>query len=123
MSSHFVHGTQLISVRSYAILRHKPLTLSKTPDFPSTLHEYESPKIHSGFMHLVQSYHLLDSNFVDSWNEASEAPVSTLTYTALQRQLNLPHPSQLSLTDIQKADILVTQQWLRLIVWQSSMRQ
>src|SRR4051794_33286842 len=74
-------------------------------------------------MHLVQSYHLLDSNFVDSWNEASEAPVSTLTYTTLQRQLNLPHPSHLSLTDIQKADILVTQQWLRLIVWQSSMRQ
>jgi hypothetical protein len=74
-------------------------------------------------MHLVRSYHLLDSSFVDSWNEASEAPVSTITYTALQKQLNLPHPSHLSLTDIQRADILVTQQWLRLIVWQSSMRQ
>lgn len=74
-------------------------------------------------MHLVQSYHLLDSAFVDSWNEVSEAPVSTFTYTALQKQLNLPHPSHVSLTDIQKADILVTQQWLRLIVWQSSMRQ
>lgn len=74
-------------------------------------------------MHLVHSYHLLDSSFVDSWNEASDAPASTLTYTALQQQLNLPHPSHLSLTDIQKADILVTQQWLRLIVWQSSMRQ
>jgi len=74
-------------------------------------------------MHIVHSYHLLDSNFVDSWNEASEAPASTLTYTALQQQLNLPHPSHLSLTSIQKADILVTQQWLRLIVWQSSMRQ
>ena len=110
-------------IRSFAILRHKPLTLSKTPEVPSTLHEYEAPEIHSGFMHLVQSYHLLDSSFVDSWNEASEAPASTVTYTHLQRQLNLPHPSHLSLTDIQKADILVTQQWLRLIVWQSSMRQ
>jgi len=74
-------------------------------------------------MHLVESYHLLDSSFVDSWNEASDAPASTLTYTALQKQLSLPHPSHVSLTDIQKADILVTQQWLRLIVWQSSMRQ
>jgi hypothetical protein len=109
--------------RSYAILRHKPLTLSKAPAFPSTSHSYEKPEIHSGFMHLVHSYHLLDSSFVDSWNEASEAPASTLTYKALQQQLNLPHPSHLSLTDIQKADILVTQQWLRLIVWQSSMRQ
>jgi hypothetical protein len=74
-------------------------------------------------MHLVHSYHLLDSSFVDSWNEAPEASASTLTYTALQQHLNLPHPSHLTLTDIQKADILVTQQWLRLIVWQSSMRQ
>jgi hypothetical protein len=74
-------------------------------------------------MHLVNSYHLLDSSFVDSWNESAEAPASTMTYTELQRQLDLPHPSHLSLTDIQKADILVTQQWLRLIVWQSSMRQ
>ena len=74
-------------------------------------------------MRLVNSYHLLDSSFVDSWNEASGAPASTLTYTALQRQLNRPQPSDISLTDIQKADILVTQQWLRLIVWQSSMRQ
>ncbi|TVY15845.1 putative sucrose utilization protein SUC1 [Lachnellula arida] len=112
-----------VTERSFAILRHKPLTLSKTPEFPSTLHEYEAPEIHSGFMHLVHSYHLLDSSFVDSWNEASDAPASTLTYTALQQKLNLPHPSHVSLTDIQKADILVTQQWLRLVVWQSSMRQ
>jgi hypothetical protein len=74
-------------------------------------------------MHLVNSYHLLNSSFVDSWNETSDAPASTITYTALQQQLNISHPSQLSLTDIQRADILVTQQWLRLIVWQSSMRQ
>ncbi|TVY27190.1 putative sucrose utilization protein [Lachnellula hyalina] len=112
-----------VTERSFAILRHKPLTLTKTPGFPSTLHEYEAPEIHSGFMHLVHSYHLLDSSFVDSWNESSDAPASTLTYTALQQKLNLPHPSDVSLTDIQKADILVTQQWLRLVVWQSSMRQ
>ncbi|KAF4627509.1 hypothetical protein G7Y89_g10641 [Cudoniella acicularis] len=112
-----------VTERSFAILRHKPLTLQKTPNFPTTLHEYEAPEIHSGFMHLVNSYHLLDSSFVDSWNEASDAPASTFTYTALQQQLNRPHPSHISLTDIQKADILVTQQWLRLIIWQSSMRQ
>jgi hypothetical protein len=109
--------------RSFAILRHKPLTLQKTPNFPTTLHEYEAPEIHAGFMHLVNSYHLLDASFVDSWNESAEAPASTMTYTALQRQLDRPHPAHLVLTDIQKADILVTQQWLRLIVWQSSMRQ
>lgn len=112
-----------VTERSFAILRHKPLTLSKTPEFPTTLHDYELPEIHDGFMRLVNSYHLLDSSFVDSWNESSGAPASTLTYTTLQRQLNRPQPSDVSITDIQKADILITQQWLRLIVWQSSMRQ
>lgn len=112
-----------VTERSFAILRHKPLTLSKTPSFPSTLHPYETPEIHSGFMHLVNSYHLLDSAFVDAWNEASSTPTSTLTYTNLQSQLLQPPPSSLSLTSIQKADILVTQQWLRLIIWQASMRQ
>lgn len=110
--------------RSFAILRHKPLTLQKTPAFPSTLHPYENPEIHTGFMHLVNSYHLLDSSFVDSWNESTSAPASTLTYTTLQQQLSLPsHATEGALTSIQKADILITQQWLRLIIWQSSMRQ
>lgn len=121
--AHFKALSSTHTSRSFAILRHKPLTLQKTPELPSTLHEYEAPEIHSGFMHLVNSYHLLDASFVDSWNESAEAPASTMTYTALQRQLDLPHPANISLTDIQKADILVTQQWLRLIVWQSSMRQ
>ncbi|KAE8452517.1 hypothetical protein EG329_000420 [Mollisiaceae sp. DMI_Dod_QoI] len=112
-----------VTERSFAILRHKPLTLQKTPAFPSTLHEYEAPEIHSGFMHLVNSYHLLDSSFVDSWNESAAAPASTLTYATLQQQLSRPHAQNIPLTDIQKADILVTQQWLRLIIWQSSMRQ
>jgi hypothetical protein len=77
-------------------------------------------------MHLIHSYHLLDANFIESWNEASAAsatPASTKTYTALQKQLTVSHPSDLSLTDIQRANLLITQQWLRLVVWQSSMRQ
>lgn len=109
--------------RSFAILRHKPLTLLKTPALPSTSHDYENPDIHSGFMILAHSYHILDTSFVDSWNEASEAPATTVTHTALQKQLNLPQASNISLTDMQKAEILITQQWLRLIVWQASMRQ
>jgi hypothetical protein len=87
------------------------------------VHSYESPTIHTGFTHLVNAYQLLDASFVDAWNESAAAPASTATYTQLQQQLNLPHPAHISLTDIQKADILITQQWLRLIVWQSSMRQ
>jgi hypothetical protein len=112
-----------VTERSFAILRHKPLTLSKTPGFPATTHEYESHEIHAGFSHLVQTFSLLDENFVNSWNEASSTPNSIITYSALQERLNTSGTGHLDLTNTQKADILVTQQWLRLIVWQSSMRQ
>ncbi|RKF78947.1 putative sucrose utilization protein SUC1 [Golovinomyces cichoracearum] len=112
-----------VTERSFAILRNKPLTLSKAPQFPTTLHDYEAPEIHSGFMHLINTYHLLDFAFVDTWNESLQAQTSIATYTALQARLNVAHPISMALTCIQKADILVTQQWLRLIVWQSSMRQ
>jgi hypothetical protein len=99
------------------------MLLSRTPHFPTTLHEYEAPVVHDGFMHLVNSYHLLDLSFVNSWNNSTDAPISTLTYTNLQRELNRPQQHDVPLTDIQKAEILIVQQWLRLIVWQASMRQ
>ncbi|POS83690.1 hypothetical protein EPUL_005675 [Erysiphe pulchra] len=112
-----------VTERSFAILRNKPLTLSKTPRFPNTLHEYEAPEIHSGFLQLINTYNVLDSSFVDTWNECTQARTSISTYTALQARLKIHNPISMALISTQKADILVTQQWLRLIVWQSSMRQ
>ncbi|KAM0274395.1 hypothetical protein ACHAQH_007897 [Verticillium albo-atrum] len=129
-----------VTERSFAILRNKPITFKQTPSLPSTRHSYESPDIHAGFLQLVSSYTPLDESFVTAWNEGSDPRVSAATFIALQNLLALPpiflrprsptslfagstDPSAPEPTDIQKADLLVTQQWLRLIVWQSSMRQ
>ncbi|KAF5525926.1 putative sucrose utilization protein SUC1 [Colletotrichum aenigma] len=54
-----------------------------------------------------QHQHQHQGQFVGSFGAASAS-----------RDAGGPEP-----TDIQKADLLITQQWLRLIVWQSSMRQ
>ncbi|KAI1636628.1 hypothetical protein F4809DRAFT_650397 [Biscogniauxia mediterranea] len=138
-----------VTERSFAILRNKPLTLRKTPRLPSTGHDYEPPNIHAGFMKLVESYVPLDESFVNAWNDGSDPRVSNSTYLNLQRILAKPpdleprtrrrsQPTHLlgpckvegdeyvqepGPTEIQKADLLMTQQWLRLIVWQSSFRQ
>ncbi|KAM0335094.1 hypothetical protein ACHAQA_000129 [Verticillium albo-atrum] len=129
-----------VTERSFAILRNKPITFKQTPSLPATRHSYESPDIHAGFLQLVSSYTPLDESFVTAWNEGSDPRVSAATFVALQNLLALPpiflrprsptsvfagstDPSTPEPTDIQKADLLVTQQWLRLIVWQSSMRQ
>ncbi|WQF83730.1 hypothetical protein CDEST_08744 [Colletotrichum destructivum] len=142
-----------VTERSFAILRNKPITFKRTPSLPSTRHSYEGPDIHAGFLQLVSSYTPLDESFVTAWNEGSDPRVSATTFLALQNLLSLPPAflrprgrssppqphSQLAgsfgassdaqdsgspePTNIQKADLLITQQWLRLIVWQSSMRQ
>ncbi|GKT86401.1 fungal specific transcription factor [Colletotrichum tofieldiae] len=142
-----------VTERSFAILRNKPITFKRTPSLPTTRHPYEGPDIHAGFLQLVSSYTPLDESFVTAWNEGSDPRVSATTFLALQNLLSLPPaflrprgrspPSQPhgqlmgsfgassaardsgapEPTDIQKADLLITQQWLRLIVWQSSMRQ
>ncbi|KAF3765723.1 hypothetical protein M406DRAFT_255756, partial [Cryphonectria parasitica EP155] len=126
-----------VTERSFAILRNKPITFKKTPSLPTTRHAYESPDIHTGFLQLVSSYTPLDESFVSAWNDGSDPRVSATTYLALQNLLAQP-PSFLQRsrastpssdsqpsepTAIQKADLLITQQWLRLIVWQSSFRQ
>lgn len=139
-----------VTERSFAILRNKPLTLRKTPSLPTTKHSYEAPDIHVGFMKLVSSYAPLDESFVAAWNDGSDPRMSATTYLNLQRILAQPldflrprsksqSPPKLMAagdssrddddddepdpTSIQKADLLITQQWLRLIVWQSSFRQ
>ncbi|RYO99696.1 hypothetical protein DL763_001304 [Monosporascus cannonballus] len=135
-----------VTERSFAILRNKPLTLRKTPSLPAKGHSYEAPEIHAGFVKLVRSYMPLDESFVNAWNDGSDPGVSATTYLHLQEILAQPldffrkprrrHSVALAAisiqddeagetepTAIQKADLLMTQQWLRLIVWQSSFRQ
>jgi hypothetical protein len=140
-----------VTERSFAILRNKPLTFRKVPSLPTTKHDYESRDLHVGFMKLVRSYVPLDESFVAAWNDGSDPGVSATTYLNLQRLLAQPldflrpktrSPSPSGMlplatdyprgddediepdpTSIQKADLMITQQWLRLIVWQSSFRQ
>lgn len=148
-----------IVLRSFAVLRKRPLTFKRTPSLPTTRHAYESPDIHTGFLQLVSSYTPLDEAFVSAWNNDSNPRLSAATYLALQNILAQPPPFlqrsrasspstdsstiysapvtaapsltgsdedadeeivQSEPTAIQKADLLITQQWLRLIVWQSS---
>ncbi|KAK3680829.1 hypothetical protein B0T22DRAFT_388792, partial [Podospora appendiculata] len=136
-----------VSERSFAILRYRPIVLKKTPKLPATGHAYESPNIHSGFMRLISSYVPLDDSFVTAWNDGSDPHVSGATYLALQNLLDKPlsfasepsqenpphtafhgnaHSSQsqnhIMAADIQNADLLITQQWLRFVIWLSSSR-
>ena len=62
---------------------------------------------------------MIDDTFSRVWNTArSECSVDWLAN--LQRQLNAALPQELNCTETQEADIRMSQQWLRINVWQMS---
>jgi hypothetical protein len=124
--------------RGLTVLRNKPFTIVMFDSPPPSRFDDEDPRILSGLQSLSRLFNLLDKLFLDTWvgtNEAngmSDSPAqsdsSLLSPTqidilaAQQTLTNLSFHSQ-DFTDVQKADILITQQWLRLVFWQAAMRQ
>ena len=71
----------------------------------------------TGLCYLANLFRVIDDEFSRVWNKArSECSVSWLTQR--QKQITDALPEDISCTEIQEADLRVTQQWLRAIVWQ-----
>jgi len=110
--------------RGLTILRNKPFAINMFDSPPSERFAIEDPRILIGLKSLSQLFNLLDKTFLDNWvNNTPGTPESTIHLLSAQEKLASMEFDVENLTDIQKADILIAQQWLRLVFWQSSMRQ
>ncbi len=108
-----------VTERAYALQRHHPLTLTDSIAMPTT-DEAPSERLEiSGFIYLVNLFRPFDEVFVGLWNKA-RADCSTEWLAQLQRQLTNALPAVLESTESQAADLRVSQQWLRSMVWQLS---
>ncbi|KAI9886744.1 MAG: hypothetical protein M1823_001453 [Watsoniomyces obsoletus] len=108
-----------VTERAYALQRHHPLTLTDSIAMPTT-DEAPSERLEiSGFIYLVNLFRPFDEVFVGLWNK-SRADCSTEWLAQLQRQLTNALPAVLESTESQAADLRVSQQWLRSMVWQLS---
>jgi hypothetical protein len=116
-----------VTERGLAILRNKPIMISRLQYLPTEHFDDEDPAILAGFQSICQLFSLLDEKFVELWRQVApeiEDPSNTVhNIAAIQHDLNAISFETAGLSDIQKADVLITQQWLRLIFWQASMRQ
>lgn len=116
-----------ITERGFAIFRNKPILITRLPFLPTEHFDDEDPTILTGFQCLCQLFSLLDEKFVELWRHAAPEVDGSRTYvqniTAIQHDLNAMSFEMIQLPDIQAANVLITQQWLRLIFWQASMRQ
>jgi len=119
----------LMLIRAYALQRHRPLTLQRTIDLPSVSPNDSDAGIISGFLDLVSLFQNFDDNFVSLWNVSSRTaslPYSTPEaisasanqLSALQAILATSIPDVGKRTEVQQADLLISRQWLKTMVWQ-----
>ncbi|RFU29077.1 hypothetical protein B7463_g7253, partial [Scytalidium lignicola] len=118
-----------LTERGLTILRNKPVTVIMFDAPPTERFDDEDPAILYGIQSLNRLFNLLDEDFLDTWVHNVQGPLSPLAaevtskILAAQQALSNLRFDVTGLTDVQKADILITQQWLRLVFWQSAMRQ
>ena len=108
-----------LTERAYSIERHHPLTLHATIELPTVDEEPEEASTISGFLHMINLFRALDDTFINLWNK-SRTECSTAWLANLQQQLSDALPPNLNSTESQAADIRISQQWLRTMVWQLS---
>ena len=107
-----------ITERAYALQRHHPLTLQRTIDLP-TVSPGPEATILSGFLDLVSLFQHFDDSFLSLWNLSSaNSPTSPQSLVHLQDILRLALPDVSERTEIQQADLLISRQWLKTMVWQ-----
>jgi hypothetical protein len=71
----------------------------------------------SGFIRLIQLYRIFDDTFFRVWNRASEG-TSPTWISQLQRKLAESLPDHVEYPEVQSVDLKVSQQWLKVMVWQ-----
>jgi hypothetical protein len=99
--------------------KHRPLTLHATIGLPPLGEDESEAVAMRGLICLINLFRTIDDDFSRAWNTARSE--CSPTYLArLQRQLTEALPPELNLQEAQEADIRLTQQWLRIVVWQMS---
>ncbi|KAI1762684.1 hypothetical protein GGR53DRAFT_407511 [Hypoxylon sp. FL1150] len=115
----------LISERSHAIRYRRPITLQVTTNGFGMASFGENEPSLSGFKCLAALFRGLDTTFIALLNQESVSrtlPLDSLdgVEMAINTALNYSCPDDLLLT--QKANLRVTQFWLRIILWQLRLR-
>ncbi|CZR55952.1 related to transcription activator amyR [Phialocephala subalpina] len=107
-----------LTERAYALQRHRPLTLQRTISLP-TVDPGPEDTILSGFLDLVSLFLNFDDTFLSLWNlSETDSPASAQSLVQLQDILKFAIPNVSERTEIQQADLLVSRQWLKTMVWQ-----
>lgn len=109
-----------ITEQAYALQRHLPLTLRRPINLPVVESGPEATIIY-GFLDSICLFRHFGDDFMSLWNSAerdNHNPISSQPLIKLQEFLKDAIPNVRERPEIQQADLLITRQWLKMIVWQ-----
>ncbi|KAF2230715.1 hypothetical protein EV356DRAFT_326838 [Viridothelium virens] len=111
-----------ITERTYALQRHRPVTLHASIQFPTVDEDPQEVVELTGFCHLISLFKPFDHTFISLWNKTPQGCTSTWM-AHLQTKLTKALPIYLHSTETQAVHLHTSQQWLRTVVWQLSISQ
>jgi Fungal Zn(2)-Cys(6) binuclear cluster domain len=110
-----------IHERFTALTDYKPTCLRLLPDLPdhdSTL----SPEIEHGWNHIIQTFLLVDDDFINFWiGDRTRITAEWIEEKHRQLEDDQWNMEVSILSATQQADLIITRQWLRTLVWQMAM--
>lgn len=109
----------LISERSHAVRYKRPITLHITEETPSL--DILDPSL-LGFLNLAELFRPLNTSFIGLLNQEVTTNPSPAYISDVEARVNSALGSGFGLYDTQKANLRVTQLWLRLVIWKLRLR-
>ncbi|KAF5011817.1 hypothetical protein FDECE_2107 [Fusarium decemcellulare] len=110
----------VVSERSHAIRYRRPITLQIMSESPEL--DINDPSL-AGFWSLAALFRPIDTSFVALLNQeivATTPPVDSLDF--VETSVNTALKPDIQLLDTQKANLRITQLWLRVVIWKLRLR-
>ncbi|MCJ1478431.1 hypothetical protein MMC13_007111 [Lambiella insularis] len=108
-----------VSERGFALHKHRPLALHTTIEYPTITEGADDAVALTGLTCLCNLFRIIDDTFSRVWNTA-RSECSSTWLAGLQRQLDEALPADLKCPEAQEADLRITKQWLKIVIWQMS---
>ena len=111
--------------QAYALQCYRPLTLRRSINLPVVEDGQDAVILH-GFLDSISLFHNFGDGFISLWNSTEDdggIAVSPQPLIKLQQFLRCAIPSVKDRTETQQADLLITRQWLKTIVWQLCLKK
>ncbi|CAI6342231.1 unnamed protein product [Periconia digitata] len=109
-----IYWLLFITERAHSIQHDIPIMLKRAPELPP-LEDLNDGSVTPAFIQLCQLFNILDITIT------ADAPSARNALMLAQQQLSNDEPSRSLENELQRADISMTQQWMRIFLWQHAL--